>query len=148
VQFAKAAGATVLATASGTGRDYVAGLGADDVIERRTERFEERTKGVDFVLDLVGGETLDRSWQVLAPGGVIVSTAAPDISARVPPGRRGMWFTMKPDRELVQQIAGAVAAGTLRSTVAEVVKLSGLADAIEHNKTGHAPGKIVVDFSR
>jgi len=148
VQFAKAAGAIVLATASGASRDHVLDLGADVVIDRNAERFEDRAKDVDLVLDLVGGEILDRSWPVLAPGGAIVSTAAPDIAARTPAGRRGLWLSMRPDAALLGEIAEAVAAGAVRSTLAEVVDLAGLSAAIERNKTGHAPGKIVVDLTR
>ncbi|HEV2676134.1 MAG TPA: NADP-dependent oxidoreductase [Aliidongia sp.] len=147
VQFAKAAGATVYATASGASRTHVLGLGADEVIDRHAERFEDRLQQIDLVLDLVGGETLDRSWSVLAPGGAIVSTAAPDIGQRAPAGHRGLWFMMRPDAAQLRQIADAVAAGTLRSTLAETVGLAGLSAAIERNKQGHAPGKIVFDLS-
>jgi quercetin dioxygenase-like cupin family protein len=69
------------------------------VIDYRAERFEERAADVDLVLDLVGGETLDRSWAVLAPRGVVVSTAAPDVAARAPEGRRGVWLMMRADAE-------------------------------------------------
>ncbi|MDB5362274.1 MAG: alcohol dehydrogenase [Rhodospirillales bacterium] len=148
VQFAKAAGAIVFATASGASRNHVLGLGADEVIDRHAERFEERVGGIDLVIDLVGGETLDRSWGVLANDGAIVSTAAPDITQRAPAGRRGLWFMMKPDAARLGRIAEAVAAGSLKSTVAETIGRAGLADAIEHNKQGHAPGKIVLDLTR
>jgi len=146
VQLAKAAGATVLATASGTSRGHVVGLGADVVIDYRAERFEDRAAGVDLVLDLVGGETLDRSWSVLAPHGVVVSTAAPDVVARAPNGRRGVWLMMRADAEQLARLADDVARGALRSTIAEVTPLSGLAAAIERNRTGHPPGKIVLDL--
>ena len=148
VQFAKAAGATVFATASRTSREHVLGLGADVVIDRSSERFEDRAKEINLVLDLVGGETLDRSWQVLAPDGVIVSTAAPDVAARAPAGRRGLWFMMQRDVERLREIADTVAAGGLRSTIAEVTDFAGLAAAIERNKLGHAPGKTVLDLTR
>ena len=148
VQFAKAAGATVLATASATSLDHVLGLGADEVVDYRAKRFEERARGFDLVLDLVGGETLDRSWQVLAPDGAVVSTAAPDIAARSPAGQRGLWFSMQPDAERLSQIARQVAEGRLRSTIAETVDVSGVPAAVERTRTGHAPGKIVADFSR
>jgi NADPH:quinone reductase-like Zn-dependent oxidoreductase len=148
VQFAKAAGATVFATASRTSREHVLGLGADVVTDRSSERFEERATEINLVLDLVGGETLDRSWQVLAPDGVIVSTAAPDVAARAPAGRRGLWFMMQRDGERLREIADTVAAGGLRSTIAEVIDFTGLAAAIERNKVGHAPGKTVLDLTR
>jgi NADPH:quinone reductase-like Zn-dependent oxidoreductase len=148
VQFAKAAGATVFATASRTSREHVLGLGADVVIDRFSERFEDRANEINLVLDLVGGDTLERSWQVLAPDGVIVSTAAPDIAARAPAGRRGLWFMMQRDGERLREIADTVAAGSLRSTIAEVTDFAGLAAAIERNKLGHAPGKTVLDLTR
>ena len=148
VQFAKAAGATVFATAAGASRAHVLGLGADLVIDRLAERFEDKLDGIDLVVDLVGGETLDRSWAVLAPDGAIVSTAAPDIAQRAPAGRRGVWFMMQPDAAQLAQIAGQVAAGSLKSTIAETIGRSGLAAAIERNKRGHAPGKIVLDLTR
>jgi NADPH:quinone reductase-like Zn-dependent oxidoreductase len=144
VQFAKAAGAVVSATASAGSLEHVRSLGADRVIDRHGERFEAVVGTVDLVLDLVGGETLDRSWAVLASGGTIVSIAAPDIAARTPPGRNGLWFQTTPDRERLHAIAETVARGEIRSTIAEVVEFAKLADAIERSKTGHAPGKTVV----
>jgi NADPH:quinone reductase-like Zn-dependent oxidoreductase len=148
VQFAKAAGATVFATASGTSREHVLSLGADTVIDRSADRFEDRAKNIELVLDLVGGETLDRSWQILTPDGVIVSTAAPDVAARAPTGRRGRWFMMQGDPQRLRAIADAVISGTVRSTIAEVTGFAGLAAAIERNQRGHAPGKMVLDLTR
>ncbi|NHZ87435.1 zinc-binding dehydrogenase [Massilia sp. CCM 8733] len=148
VQFAKAAGAVVLATASASSRGHVLALGAERVIDRHAERFEEQVRDIDLVLDLVGGDTLERSWQVLADGGAIVSTAAPDIGARAPAGRRGLWFAMVPHRQQLSDIAAMVAAGTVRSTIARVTGIDGLAQAIEQSHGGHAPGKVVVDFAR
>lgn len=147
VQFAKAAGVQVWATASAASHDHVLSLGADVVIDRHAERFESRAEGIDLVLDLVGGDALDRSWAVLAPGGAIVSTAAPDIGARAPAGREGLWFMMKPDPVQLRAAAEAVVAGTLRSTIAEVVGFGDIPAAIERNRTGHAPGKLVADFT-
>lgn len=147
VQFAKAAGATVFATASGSSRAHVLALGADMVIDRQTERFEDRVSDVDLVLDLVGGESLDRSWSVLSATGAIVSAAAPDIVQRAPAGHRGLWFMNRPDAAVLQQIAEAVAAGTVRSTIAETVGFAGLSAALERNKRGHAPGKILLDLA-
>jgi NADPH:quinone reductase-like Zn-dependent oxidoreductase len=148
VQFAKAAGATVFATASSASREHVLSLGADVVIDRSAERFENRVSDVNLVLDLVGGETLDRSWQVLAPDGVIISTAAPDVAARAITGRRGRWFMTQSDAPRLRAIADSVASGTVRSTIAEVTGFAGLAAAIDRNQRGHAPGKMVLDLSR
>jgi NADPH:quinone reductase-like Zn-dependent oxidoreductase len=62
VQFAKAKGAVVLTTASGSDLEFMRELGADEVIDYRAERFEDRVSDVDLVFDLVSGDTQDRSW--------------------------------------------------------------------------------------
>src|SRR5215475_7132607 len=82
VQLAKRAGAMVIATASVKNDSYVRRLGADGVIDYRTRRFEERVKDLDVVLDTVGGETLDRSYEVLKRGGIVVSSAAQPFRER------------------------------------------------------------------
>lgn len=148
VQFAKQAGRTVFATANGTGLDRVRSLGADTVIDYKAERFEDRATDIDLVVDLVGGETLQRSWAVLANGGVIVSTVDHDVADHAPDGRRGVSIRMKPDGARLAEIVDAVAAGRLRSTVGEVVAPADLPGALERSKQGHAHGKMVVDFTR
>jgi N-ethylmaleimide reductase len=146
VQFAKQAGVRVLVTAQGQHADLLRRLGADEVIDYKAARFEEVAKQVDLVLDLVGGDALDRSWQVLSARGRIVSTAAPDIAARVPEGQRGSWFMMRPDGELLGRIAAQAASGTLTAVIAEAVTTAQAPDAVERNKTGHGAGKTVVRF--
>ncbi len=148
VQFAKAAGATVYATASTASLAHVRALGADEVIDYKQQRFEQVTGDMDFVVDLVGGDVVERSWSVLSPDGLLVSIAAPDVVSRTPDDRRGVFVSNKPDTTRLAAIVGQVAAGTLRSTIAEVVGFNDLAAAIERNRTGHAPGKIVVDLTR
>src|SRR5436305_3589034 len=76
VQLARRRGARVTATASAGNVDFVRGLGADEVIDYRAERFEGRVRGVDAVFDTVGGDTLQRSWGVMKPGGRLVTVAA------------------------------------------------------------------------
>jgi NADPH:quinone reductase-like Zn-dependent oxidoreductase/acetyl esterase/lipase len=148
VQFAKAAGATVIATASASAQDHVRALGVDEAIDYRSERFEDRASAIDIVLDFVGGETLERSWAVLSPTGIIVSSTQPDLAARVPVGRRGTGITVHADAERLAKIAADVETGRVKSTIAEICSRSELAAAIERNKTGHAPGKMVADFTR
>jgi NADPH:quinone reductase-like Zn-dependent oxidoreductase len=148
VQFAKAAGATVFATASTSSVPHVQALGADLVIDYRTQNFEQVVSDVNFVIDLVGGEVVDKSWAILSANGLLVSTAATDLAARTPEGRNGIWFSLRPDTAHLATIAQQVAAGTLRSSIGEVVAFKDLPAAIERNRTGHAPGKIVADFTR
>jgi NADPH:quinone reductase-like Zn-dependent oxidoreductase len=148
VQYAKRAGAEVFATAATAHLDYVRSLGADHVIDYQSQRFEDVARDIDLVLDYVGGEVLDRSWQVLAPDGVIVGTTSPDILARTPSGRRGLWFMNKPDVELLEKLAADVASGTLMSKVGEVIGFADIPLAIERNRTATRAGKVVADFSR
>jgi len=148
VQFAKSSGATVIVTAAAKTRDYVIALGADEVIDYRTERFEDRVKDVDLVLDFVGGEMIERSWSVLIAGGAIVTVNSPDIGAKAPSGFRGLFARAQPAPARLAKTAQLVAAGKVRSTIAHVFTLNQLLDAIACNRAGHAPGKIVVDFTR
>jgi NADPH:quinone reductase-like Zn-dependent oxidoreductase len=148
VQYAKQAGAEVFATASTAHVEYVRSLGADHVIDYRTERFESVAHDIDLVLDYVGGEVLDRSWQVLTKDGAIVGTSSPDILARTPPGRRGLWFMSKPDAALLERLAAEIAGGTLISKLDEVVGFGDIPAAIERNRTDPRIGKVVADFSR
>jgi NADPH:quinone reductase-like Zn-dependent oxidoreductase len=148
VQFAKAAGATVYATASTKSLPHVLALGADEVIDYRQQKFELIARDIDFVVDLVGGDVVDRSWAILTPDGLLVSIAATDLASRTQQGRRSVFLSNKPDTARLVTIAQQVADGTLTSTIGEVVSFDDLSSAIERNRTGHAPGKIVADFTR
>ena len=77
VQLASQAGLHVVATAASADLDYVRRLGAERVVEYRTERFEESLTGMDVVLDTVGGDTQLRSLRVLKPSGILVSVMSP-----------------------------------------------------------------------
>lgn len=148
VQFAKAAGATVYATASTKSVAHVRALGADEAIDYQKQKFELVANNIDLVVDLVGGPVVDKSWAILSHNGILVSIATTDVVARSPEGRRGIWFSVKPDTARLATIAQQVADGSLRSVIAEVVAFEDLAEAIERNRTGHAPGKTVADFTR
>ncbi|WP_415844892.1 NADP-dependent oxidoreductase [Stutzerimonas zhaodongensis] len=148
VQFAKRAGAEVFATMASDHLEYVRGLGADQVIDSKTQRFDHMVQDIDLVLDYVGGEVLERSWQVLAATGAIVGTTSPDILARTPPGRRGLWFMNQPDAALLEMLASDVAHGRLTSKVTQVVGFVDIPVAIERNRTESRFGKVVADFTR
>jgi NADPH:quinone reductase-like Zn-dependent oxidoreductase len=148
VQFAKAAGATVFATASTRSVAHVNDLGADTVIDYQQQDFEHAVRDIDLVVDLAGGQVVDKSWQTMAPDGVLVSIATTDVVARTPEGRRGLWFSMKTDTSQLAAIAQQIADGSVRLTLGEVVSFEELPAAIERNRTGHAPGKAVADFTR
>ena len=148
VQFARQAGAFVAGTAAAHDLDYVRSLGADQAIDYRSQRFEDTVADIDLVLAYVGGEVIDRSWQVLNPNGAIVGTASPEILARTPAGRQGHWFVMQPDAALLEKLAADVASGALRSKVGEVVGFADIPAAIERTRAGTRSGKAVADFQR
>jgi NADPH:quinone reductase-like Zn-dependent oxidoreductase len=148
VQLARQAGAFVAATASADDLDEVRRLGADLVVDYRTQRFEDRVSDIDLVLAYVGGDVVDRSWQVLRRTGALVGTFSPDFLARTPEGRQGHWFVMKPDAARLEALASDVASSALTSRVGEVVAFADLPAAIERSRTGPRRGKAVVDFTR
>jgi NADPH:quinone reductase-like Zn-dependent oxidoreductase len=146
VQLARWAGAHVIATASVGNRDFLRGLGASAVIDYSTTCFEEVVKPVDVVFDLVGGDTLQRSWQVVKPGGVLVSVVSPRPSAEIVRGHaaRFAWFVVEPNREQLIQIGTLLDAGHMRPIVETVLPLSEARQAYEQGAKGHIRGKIVL----
>nr|POE51591.1 putative quinone-oxidoreductase like, chloroplastic [Quercus suber] len=152
VQFAKAAGATVIGTASGKNREYVLGLGADEFIDYQMEKFEERVRDVDLVLDyvLLGGasSTTDRSWAVLKPNGALVSAADPSMVSKTPEGFRGFFPQITPDVGQMEDIAAKLSSGELKSKIAQVFDRDQLVEAMELNKAGGTTGRLLVDFER
>jgi NADPH:quinone reductase-like Zn-dependent oxidoreductase len=146
VQLARWAGAQVIATASARNRDFLRELGANEVIDYTTTRFEEVVKPVDVVFDTVGGETLARSWQVVKPGGMLVSVVSPQPSAdaRKRHDVRFAWFVVQPDREQLVQIGALIDAGRIRPAIDTVLPLSQARQAYEQGAKGHTRGKIVL----
>lgn len=125
VQLAKRAEAEVIATAFTRDVDYVRTLFADQVIDVQTTRFEDRVKDVDVVLDTIGGETLDRSFAVLKPGGVILSSVAmPDQDKATRWRVRGVFFLVTVTSEGLTKIADLLDSGQLTTNVGEVLPLA------------------------
>ncbi len=142
VQLAKWKGAHVIATASVASTDTVRNLGADEVIDYQTTSFEQVAQGVDVVLDILGGETRSKSWQVLKPNGILVSTVPPPPQA--PEGLQGAMLMMQPRGDQLMEITRLLESGNLKTVVERVFPLSETAQALELNKAGHTHGKIVV----
>lgn len=145
VQLAHETGAHVIASASARHAEFLRGLGADEVIDRSRERFEERAGEVDLVLDTVGGETLERSWGLLRRGGSLV-TIVGDVSeerARAA-GIRAVSMLVHPDRAGLEEIARLVDAGRLGPVVERVLPLSEARAAFEAGAAGHNRGKTVL----
>jgi NADPH:quinone reductase-like Zn-dependent oxidoreductase len=146
VQLARWAGAQVIATASARNRDFLRELGANEIIDYTTTRFEEVVHDVDLVFDLVGGDTLVRSWQVVKPGGVLVSVVSPrpSFAEAKAHGVRPAWFIVEPNREQLIQIGALIDAGRIRPIIDTVLPLSQARQAYEQGARGHTRGKIVL----
>ncbi|MGW4675228.1 NADP-dependent oxidoreductase [Streptomyces sp. NPDC004324] len=140
VQVAAALGASVTATAGAGTADFVRGLGADRVVDHRGERFEDLVEDMDLVLDTVGGDTQERSWRVLRPGGLLVSVVAPPDTAR----EGGRFFVVEPDRAGLEELARMAGTGTLVPRVERVLPLTRTAEAYEALEKGHRRGKLVL----
>ncbi|SPA33645.1 NADPH:quinone reductase, Zinc-containing alcohol dehydrogenase superfamily [Cupriavidus taiwanensis] len=149
VQLAKLAGAHVIGTGSAGNRDYLESLGADSFIDYRAEVFAERVSRIDLVLDLIGGETQERSWSVLKPGGKLVSTVARPSAALADAAQAtGKHFATRADGSRLEKLAELHASGDLRTHIESVYALSDVGQALGHSKGGHVRGKIVVDVAQ
>ncbi len=145
VQLAKARGATISATCSGKDAAFVRGLGADQVVDYRSERFEDRVHDVDLVLDLVAGETQDRSWAVLKRGGTLVSTLAPPSRERVAgKAGRGLHYMARPNGRQLAAIGRLIDGGRVKPAVDSVFPLEAAAAAEQRLETDSVRGKVVL----
>ena len=136
----------ICAPASTRHRDFLRELGADEFIDYTTTRFEDVVHEVDFVFDLVGGDTLQRSWQVIKLGGTLVSVVSPRPSFEEVKAHEvhAVWFVVEPNREQLIQIGTLIDAGKLRPIIDAVFPLSQARQAYEQGRKGHTRGKIVL----
>ena len=145
VQLARWKGAYVIGTASERNHDFVKELGADEVIDYQTTRFEDAVHDVDVVLDTMSGETRDRSWQVLKKGGILVSILGqPSQEDAARHGVRGAGIFVQPNPTQLDELANLADAGKVRPIIDTVLPLAEAARAHEMNQTLHTRGKIVL----
>ncbi|MBI3445216.1 MAG: NADP-dependent oxidoreductase [Magnetospirillum sp.] len=150
VPLAKWAGATVIATARSANHDYVRALGADHVIDYTATDFVAATRaivpaGFHMVFGTVGGEVLTRSYEVVRPGGILVSITDKtdkDLAERL--GIRVKYVFVQPNGAQLRTLAGLVEQGILPVPDIEEMPLAQAAQALERSKTGHVRGKIVL----
>ena len=146
VQLAQLRGATVIGTAS-IHIPLLRELGVDQAIDYSTSAFENQVRDVDVVLDLVGGETQERSWALLKPGGYLLSTVQPPSEelAAAHGVRQALIATAPPMRETLTEVARLVDTGQLRPIVSKVLPLQEIAQAHAEIESRHAYGKIVLE---
>jgi NADPH:quinone reductase-like Zn-dependent oxidoreductase len=147
IQFAKAKGARVLTTVSTNSIDFARGLGADVVIDYQTQRFEEHAQDLDMVLDLIDGDTRERSWGLLKRGGVLVSTLTePSQEKAKQYGVRALRYTVEANGIELAEIVELVAAGRVKPHVEKTFRLEEAAQAMAVVEQGGAVGKVVLSL--
>ena len=145
-QFARLRGAVVIATASAEAAAFVRQLGADETIDYKSERFEDRAGKVDVVFDAVGGETRDRSWNVLQPGGRLVTIAA-DAEASGEQRVKDAFLLVEANQYQLREIARLLDAGTIRTFIRAQVPMEDASQAYTGRLTGPVGyGKIVINI--
>ena len=145
VQLAKARGARVIATASAVNIGLAMELGADQFIDYTKTRFEDVVEDVDAVFDTIGGDTQERSWQVLKPGGILVSVVnPPSKETAAARGVRSAFVFIQPSGEQLAAIARLIDDGRMKPIIHAVLPLTEARQAHVISQGGHARGKIVL----
>ncbi len=154
IQFARFFGAYVIATGSTRNVGWLKELGANEVVDYSTERFEEVIDDVDVVIDLIGNtqdDTGTRSLQVLRPGGLIVNAPTGSWSSltedAAKAGVRSSHYKVSPDGSTLAVISRLLESGDVKVYVDQVFPLTDVAKAHEALETGHTRGKIVLTVS-
>jgi len=159
VQFAKLCGARVAATCSTANLDYVRALGAEQVIDYRSEDVSERLhewtpQGVDLVVDAVGLKTLPQALDLLRPGGTLANIMTlepgdmPDIAAAEQRGLRStLTYSRSPCGAPLGWIIGQIQGGRIKLPPVEILPLAQVARAHELSRGGHTRGKLVLQVA-
>lgn len=148
VQMAKAAGAFVVGTATGEGIAQLRASGADEVIDYVNEDFaiSPKAKDMDLVLDLVGGETLMRSFGLVKKGGLLLSTTMPpSVEKAAEAGIRADFVFTSPDSTMLREIATMIDEGNLKVSDPLVLSLADARKAHEMIENRTAKGKMVLN---
>ncbi len=147
-QLARWRGAHVIGTAS-RNLNFLAQLGVDQAIDYTTTAFEKVAHDVDVVLDTIGGDTQQRSWGVLKPGGILVSVIqAPSAEEAAAHGvRAAMVMSAPPIGKTLAEVAALVDAGIIKPRVTAVMPLTEIQKAHETVAGHHVAGKVVLQVA-
>jgi len=146
VQLARWKGAHVTGTASAANQDFLRSLGAETAIDYGATRVEREVHDVDVVIDTVGGEVLQNSYQLVRPGGILVTIAGrPDEGAASGRGIRVARVGPAADTSgILQQVGDLLDSGQIKAFVGKVMPLAAAAEAQRLSETGHGRGHIVL----
>jgi 2-desacetyl-2-hydroxyethyl bacteriochlorophyllide A dehydrogenase len=148
IQIAKHFGAHVATTVSEKNMDLVRSLGADEVIDYTNQSFEDALSDFDLVFDMIGGDTLNRSFSTLKKGGRIISIKGQDSDGLAK--KYGVHFEtlwMKPDGGMLAELGALIEQGAVKPVIDSIFTMQDANEAYEKLAAGHAVGKIVVHLS-
>lgn len=145
IQLVKAAGATVIATASGRNRALVESLGVDQFVDYTTTKVADAVEPVDAVFDTIGGEVQEAAWDILKPGGIQVSIISPPSEEQAAArGVRAGFVFIGPNAPVLERLAEMVDGGKLRPIVGAEFALEDVNAAHALSESGRAVGKIAL----
>jgi NADPH:quinone reductase-like Zn-dependent oxidoreductase len=150
VQIAKHYGAYTIGTASAANRNFVLSLGANECIDYKAAPLEEQVSGIDFVLDTIGGESIDHSLEAMKKGATIVSIPSGLNEAVTDKAgakeMNGYTFKVRSNDNDMKEIASLLEKGIVKSHVSHVFSFNNIAKAHEQIETGRTRGKVVVTW--
>lgn len=148
IQMARWRGAYVISTCAKRDIDFLKEIGANEAIDYQTQSFEELVHEADVVIDSVGGETQDRSWQVLKKGGILVTIMEPPPKGKAEEyGVRGIRVFVERNTDDLSEIAKLASEGLLTPHIYKVFSLSEAKKAHELIEKGETRGKIVLKIA-
>jgi NADPH:quinone reductase-like Zn-dependent oxidoreductase len=146
VQLAKWKGAHVTGTASANNQEFVRSLGAENVIDYNTTRFETMVHDMDAVIDTVGGDLPERSFHVIRPGGIFVTIAArPSEEAGQAQNIRAL-SAGRASTATLKQVSELIESEQIKPVVGEIFPLAEVRQAHELSQTGHGRGRIILQI--
>ena len=138
-------GARVIATASLDDAAYLSGIGVARVIDYKSQRFEELVQGIDGVIDLVGGDTLARSFDVMLRGGVLVTTVGPLDQAKADRlGIHAVHIVMRKNAHDLAELARLVDLGVVKPRSTHVLPLEQARAAQDLNQSHRTSEKVIL----
>lgn len=145
IQLAKHLGAHVATTVSTDDMQFAKDLGADEVIDYKSQTFEEVVHDCDAVFDTVGGNTYERSFKILKRGGIIVSMLEqPDQQLMEQAGVKAVHQFTQVNRDRLTKLADWVDKNNIRVNVERTFPLDKAAEALDYQKDVHPRGKVVL----
>lgn len=145
IQLAKALGAYVATTVSPEGKEFARSLGADEVIDYKTQSFDQILKNFDSVFDTVGGAVTNKSFKVLKKGAVLVSMAGqPDQELAKQHQVIALTQVTVTNTQRLNRLRELVDGGKIKPHIDKIFPLDKIKDAFDLLENGHPKGKVVL----